>query len=285
MKENLTAKRSIKEIIVHCTATKVLPHINANDVRRWHMERGFSDIGYHYLVLVDGSVETGRPLSIAGAHCKGHNAHSIGICYVGGVNAKGVPADTRTPAQREALHNLLISLKRQFPKAVIYGHRDFAAKACPCFDATKEYAYLSIESADNHDLMRNIDYLILILILGFLFLCPSCKSLAPTITVPHNDSIVIRNIYHHDSIFLHDSMTVAMIHDTVYIRKWHTDIRYSVKYHTDTLYNDKEVIITPPPEKYIPSFYRWCTRILIVSVLSLILYFILRVILRYYTLH
>lgn len=284
MKENLTAKRSIKEIIVHCTATKALPHINVNDVRRWHMERGFSDIGYHYLVLVDGSIEVGRPLSIAGAHCKGHNAHSIGICYVGGVNAKSVPADTRTPAQREALRNLLISLKRQFPQAVIYGHRDFAAKACPCFDATKEYAYLFVESTENHDPMR-IDYLILILILGFLFLCPSCKSLAPTITVPHNDSIVIRNIYHHDSIFLHDSMAVAMIHDTVYIHKWHTDIRYSVKYHTDTLYKDKEVIITPPPERYIPSFYRWCTRILILITLSLTIYLIFRLIIKYYTLH
>ena len=135
--------RRIDTIIVHCTATKAMRHFNVNDVRRWHIQRGFSDIGYHYLVLVDGTIEAGRPLSIAGAHCQGHNAHSIGVCYVGGLNSKGAPADTRTPAQRKALRTLLKSLKNQFPNATIHGHRDFAAKACPCFDATSEYANLS----------------------------------------------------------------------------------------------------------------------------------------------
>ena len=133
--------RTINSIIIHCTATKPLAHINVNDVRRWHQQRGFNDIGYHYLVLVDGTVEVGRPLNETGAHCKGHNAHSIGVCYVGGLNDKGKPADTRTPAQRTALRNLLTTLKRQYPNAIIHGHRDFAAKACPCFDATAEYAY------------------------------------------------------------------------------------------------------------------------------------------------
>lgn len=84
--------RTINSIIIHCTATKPLAHINVNDVRRWHRERGFSDIGYHYLILVDGTVEAGRPLSAIGAHCKGHNAHSVGVCYVGGLNDKGKPA-------------------------------------------------------------------------------------------------------------------------------------------------------------------------------------------------
>ena len=123
--------RRIDTIIVHCTATKAMRHFNVNDVRRWHIQRGFNDIGYHYLVLVDGTIQTGRPLSIAGAHCQGHNAHSIGVCYVGGLNSQGAPADTRTPA------------KNQFPNATIHGHRDFAAKACPCFDATAEYENLS----------------------------------------------------------------------------------------------------------------------------------------------
>jgi N-acetylmuramoyl-L-alanine amidase len=104
--------RTINSIIVHCTATKALQHFNVNDVRRWHQQRGFSDIGYHYVVLVDGTIENGRPISEVGAHCKGHNAHSIGVCYVGGLNAKGAPADTRTPVQRKALRQLITRLKQ-----------------------------------------------------------------------------------------------------------------------------------------------------------------------------
>ena len=134
--------RTIDEIIVHCTATKAGRHFDVNDVRRWHLQRNFRDIGYHYLVLLDGTVQQGRPLAEAGAHCTGHNARSIGVCYVGGLSASGQPADTRTPAQRLALRNLLAGLKRQFSTAVIHGHRDFADKACPCFDATKEYSEL-----------------------------------------------------------------------------------------------------------------------------------------------
>lgn len=131
--------RKIDEIIVHCTATKTGKHFDVNDVRRWHWQRNFRDIGYHYLVLLDGTVQQGRPVAEAGAHCTGHNTCSIGVCYVGGIAASGRPADTRTPQQRQALRNLLTDLKRQFPKAIIHGHRDFANKACPCFNATKEY--------------------------------------------------------------------------------------------------------------------------------------------------
>ena len=153
--------RRIDTIIVHCTATKAMRHFNVNDVRRWHIQRGFSDIGYHYLVLVDGTIEAGRPLSIAGAHCQGHNAHSIGISYVGGLeNKPGVPynklkaKDTRTEAQKAALLSLLVELRKLYPKAKISGHRDFSPdknhngivepfewiKQCPSFDAKKEYA-------------------------------------------------------------------------------------------------------------------------------------------------
>lgn len=134
--------RRINEIIVHCTATRAGQHFDVADIRRWHLQRGFNDIGYHFLVLLDGTVQEGRPLDVAGAHCKGHNAKSIGVCYVGGLNADGEPHDTRTPEQRTALRQLLSRLKRQFPTAVIRGHRDFAQKACPCFNATKEYADL-----------------------------------------------------------------------------------------------------------------------------------------------
>ena len=136
--------RNINLIIVHCSATPEGRDVSVADIDRWHRERGFDGIGYHYVVYIDGSVHEGRPLNKVGAHCKGHNAHSIGICYVGGVDLNGKPKDTRTLAQKDALVNLLMRLKRRFPKAVIRGHRDFAAKACPSFDATKEYAGISI---------------------------------------------------------------------------------------------------------------------------------------------
>lgn len=135
--------RNINLIIVHCSATPEGRDVSVADIDRWHRERGFDGIGYHYVVYIDGSVHEGRPLKKVGAHCKGHNAHSIGICYVGGVDLNGKPKDTRTLAQKDALVNLLMRLKRRFPKAVIRGHRDFAAKACPSFDATKEYAGIS----------------------------------------------------------------------------------------------------------------------------------------------
>lgn len=138
----LPAKRTITEIIVHCTATPSGQHYTVDDIRRWHLARGFSDIGYHYVVYLDGRIVAGRDVNIAGAHCKGHNLHSIGVCYVGGLTKDGATADTRTPAQEDALLELLKQLKSQYPYASIHGHRDYANKACPCFDATKEYCSL-----------------------------------------------------------------------------------------------------------------------------------------------
>ena len=134
--------RAIDEIIVHCTATPQGRAVSVDDIDRWHRQRGFAGIGYHFVVYLDGTVHTGRPIDLAGAHCKGHNAHSIGICYVGGLDLQGHPKDTRTPAQKEALMALVTTLKTQYPHAKIYGHRHFANKACPCFDAEKEYSYL-----------------------------------------------------------------------------------------------------------------------------------------------
>lgn len=131
--------RLINLIIVHCSATKEGVPFRAADIRRWHLERGFQDIGYHYVVRLDGTIETGRPLSEVGAHCRGYNAHSIGVCYIGGLDLHGRPKDTRTPAQKAALLSLLKKLKAQFPKASIHGHCEFANKACPCFDARAEY--------------------------------------------------------------------------------------------------------------------------------------------------
>ena len=134
--------RKITEIIVHCTATREGKDYTVNEVRQWHRARGFSDIGYHYLIRLNGGLEEGRNLSIAGAHCVGHNTNSIGVCYVGGLDSEGNPKDTRTREQKIALKTLLTSLRIAFPDAEIHGHCDFAAKACPCFDATKEYREL-----------------------------------------------------------------------------------------------------------------------------------------------
>ncbi len=103
-------------------------------------------IGYHFVVLRNGTVETGRPLTQPGAHCKGHNSTSIGVCYIGGLSADGTqPQDTRTPEQKTALTNLLTKLKERFPDATIRSHRDFAKKDCPCFDATREYSKVKNE--------------------------------------------------------------------------------------------------------------------------------------------
>lgn len=131
--------RKINKIIVHCTDTPGDRPVSVNDIARWHKERGFCDIGYHFVVYLDGSVHAGRLVCDIGAHCKGHNADSIGVCYVGGRDKKGDYSDTRNDAQKEALRNLIKKLLAKYPGAKVYGHRDFAARACPCFDAKTEY--------------------------------------------------------------------------------------------------------------------------------------------------
>lgn len=134
--------RTISKIIVHCSATKEGKAFNVADITRWHKERGFNTIGYHWVVLLDGTISQGRPESVMGAHCTGHNTGSIGVCYIGGLDKNGNPKDTRTPEQKKALLELLKRLKADYPNATIHGHREFAAKACPCFDAKNEYKTL-----------------------------------------------------------------------------------------------------------------------------------------------
>ena len=143
--------RNITHLVIHCTATAQGKEVSVKEIDRWHRARGFRCIGYHYIIHLDGKVSIGRPESEAGAHVEGHNSTSIGISYVGGVDANDVnkAVDTRTPAQKEALLKLLRELKGRYPKAVIQGHRDFpkVAKACPCFNAKAEYANLSAVTA------------------------------------------------------------------------------------------------------------------------------------------
>ena len=151
------SKRRIDEIIVHCTASREGQEQTVEQIRRDHTTpvskggRGWSDIGYHYVVYLDGTVHEGRNVDISGAHAEGHNSHSIGVVYVGGVeNRPGVPyaqlkaKDTRTEQQKASLMALLMDLRKLYPTARIIGHRDVDThgKACPSFDAKTEYKIL-----------------------------------------------------------------------------------------------------------------------------------------------
>jgi len=132
--------RDIKKIIVHCTATPEGRDVKIAEVKRWHVEeRGWSDIGYHWLIELDGAIEKGRLEHIQGAHAKGHNSTSIGVCYVGGVDSNMKAKDTRTDKQKTALHCLVEDLRGRYPKAEVIGHRDVSSKDCPSFDAKEEF--------------------------------------------------------------------------------------------------------------------------------------------------
>ena len=144
--------RNIDSIIVHCSATKAGQDFTATDIDRWHRERGFNGIGYHYVIRLDGKLEKGRDVALAGAHCKGWNERSVGICYIGGLDENGRPTDTRTNAQKRVLYQIIMDLQREYNILQVLGHRDTSpdlngdgviepyeyVKACPCFDV-KEF--------------------------------------------------------------------------------------------------------------------------------------------------
>tara|TARA_R110000851_G_scaffold96589_2_gene209604 strand:+ start:40 stop:441 length:402 start_codon:yes stop_codon:yes gene_type:complete len=129
--------RKIDKIIIHCADTPEGKYFDIDDIRKWHVEeRGWSDVGYHYVILLDGSIQLGRPIQVSGAHTKGFNSQSIGICYIGGMNN----IDTRTCEQKNTLEVLLSFLRLTFKEATIQSHKDFTDnKSCPSFDATNEY--------------------------------------------------------------------------------------------------------------------------------------------------
>jgi N-acetylmuramoyl-L-alanine amidase len=152
--------KTIDSIVIHCSATRAGQDVRAADIDKWHKERGFAMIGYNYVIDLDGMVEVGRPLSMDGAHCntaglsgQSYNKHSIGICYVGGLDENGNPADTRTPEQKKALANLVNKLCDEYPITEVIGHRDASPdrngdgvisrnewiKQCPCFDVRAEF--------------------------------------------------------------------------------------------------------------------------------------------------
>lgn len=137
--------RDLNRIILHCSATIERAHFDVDTLRMWHTSppRNWSDIGYHYVIYLDGSVVQGRPLHRSGAHTKGHNQDSIGVCYIGGLDIDGNPKDTMTPAQDIALIQLVRSLRMVFGQDLrLSGHNDYARKACPCFDVKDKYDFL-----------------------------------------------------------------------------------------------------------------------------------------------
>lgn len=133
--------RTITLIIIHCSAVRPNQKSGVKEIDRWHRARGWKNgCGYHFVVRRDGTVEAGRPMEMIGAHCQHHNAHSIGVCYEGGLDAAGHPKDTRTVLQKRVMRALLEELHAKFPKALILGHNVFnPSKSCPCFNALREY--------------------------------------------------------------------------------------------------------------------------------------------------
>ena len=152
--KSLPLSREVTDIVIHCSATAEGKNYRAEDIDMWHKQRGFKGIGYHFVIDIYGTIEKGRPLSEIGAHVKGHNKCSIGICYIGGLDKSGNAKDTRTDEQRRSLRILLQELVKAIPSINnIVGHRDFSLdkngngvidkherlKECPCFDAIPEY--------------------------------------------------------------------------------------------------------------------------------------------------
>lgn len=132
--------RRIDKIIIHCSATPEGKNYSVATIRKWHVEgRGWSDIGYHYIIDTLGDIYDGRPVEKMGAHTKGQNANSIGVCYIGGIDADGNPKDTRNKAQIHALKTIVKDLLTLYPNATIHGHNEFANKACPSFIVSEEF--------------------------------------------------------------------------------------------------------------------------------------------------
>ena len=141
----MASSASVKYIVLHCSATRCNCDYTVEQMLRDHKARGFRTIGYHFYIRRDGSVTQHRKLLEVGAHCRPWNRCSIGICYEGGLDEQGHPADTRTSEQTEQMILLLMRLVKLFPDVRIRGHKDMRGsipKACPCFDAEGVFGYL-----------------------------------------------------------------------------------------------------------------------------------------------
>lgn len=134
--------RYIDKIIIHCSATPEFRDVTTDDLYSWHVvQNGWSDIGYHFFIDLDGVLHNCRPVERSGAHTKGLNKNSIGICYAGGLDKQMNPKDTRNDAQKRALDLLIYDLMDEHIDATLHGHNEFSSKACPSFDVQKEYKY------------------------------------------------------------------------------------------------------------------------------------------------
>ena len=133
--------RDLNRIILHCAATREGKDFSVDTIREWHVNgRGWQDIGYHWVIRLDGSIEVGRPLEKSGAHTKGHNKDSVGVCYIGGCDADGKPKDTMNPEQEKAWRMIVLSLRTLYGDLTIHGHNEFANKACPSFIVKEKFA-------------------------------------------------------------------------------------------------------------------------------------------------
>ena len=135
--------RDINRIVLHCSATVEGKEYSVDTIRKWHTAKGWSDIGYHYVISLDGCIAIGRPVDKQGAHVRGHNKDTIGICYIGGVDADIKPKDTMTPEQEDAFRQLVASIRTLFGEDItIHGHNEFSSKACPSFVVKEKFADL-----------------------------------------------------------------------------------------------------------------------------------------------
>ena len=140
--------RDLNRVILHCSATPEGREVSVETIREWHTDppprgRGWSDIGYHYVIHLNGKIELGRPIEVQGAHTSGENEDSIGICYIGGVNAANEPKDTMTVPQERAFVEIVKSLRLIFGKLSIHGHNEFSTKACPSFLVEEKFGFLN----------------------------------------------------------------------------------------------------------------------------------------------
>lgn len=133
-KVQFTPRKETNAIFVHCAATKPSMDIGVREIRQWHKEKGWLDIGYHFVIRRDGTVEPGRDVNAVGSHVQGYNHDSVGVCLVGGIDDKGKFSANFTPSQMQSLKGLLEELKADYPGAAIRAHHDVAPKACPSFD-------------------------------------------------------------------------------------------------------------------------------------------------------
>lgn len=135
--------RELNRIILHCTATRAGEQINVKQIDKWHRDRGWSEIGYHYVLYADGTIATGRDIRKKGAHVKGHNHDSVGVAYVGGLDKNKTPKDTMTMQQEMAFLHLVNSLRVVFGDMSVHGHNEYSNKACPSFDVQEKYKFLN----------------------------------------------------------------------------------------------------------------------------------------------